>query len=561
MELVNRVFNGKQYTLVDIYDNYIEGKLIYHFMSENDELFFEKKDEKFELVKDEKFINDLKEFYGLNEPEIWFSVNAVINTLLRLKNVKKFDKDERKKIIDEQLEKLKEIDEPLDHELIKRRTSKLEIASAEFNIKDTRAFYHPANNSIYLDDKDINNNRIDSKMTRLHEFIHAVSFSTSTNPLKFPTGLLEGQTESIVTKLYSDKKSGICNGIWYNHQLSSYDQQLCIIRQMECALCKKSYKSTLEGNLDFYNEFIEKYGLDIFLYISHRATRMIKEDKIKDIKKYLSDTQNLLLKRVFDKDFEGVNSIETADKYLEKLKAMGYERAKVKNENTYELYYNEKLEQTRQKLLQLGCEEKDIDNLVDNYKYEEPKFFPMETKEESIKRLQKYCSDSMSLDCIIDYDQDIDEQLDSIKAYYCGNEGKTRTYFLVTKNGKPVYMQYGNRSRSIGFNRDKEGNLDLSGSDINLTQNDEGEFIISGKDDFKMEEVPYTEDREKIIQTIQQQIEKKEKRQQQKEQFKTMYKIQKKSDLFLVASKLRFMLNNKQNENEKIEEDKSDDDR
>ncbi len=138
MKLENRIFNGIEYTLVDIYD-WKEDATIYHFAGDESDLFCQK-DEKgyYHPIRNEKMINEIIEIYLLKEPKFYFRVilPAQMVRLIGIRQLKKVSNEQRNKILNEQIQKLSELEYGVDRNILKKRLKSVNIYVADWDLSN-----------------------------------------------------------------------------------------------------------------------------------------------------------------------------------------------------------------------------------------------------------------------------------------------------------------------------------------------------------------------------------------------------------------------------------------
>ena len=84
MELINKKINGKEYTLVEVYN---EKEDIYHFVCDDKEIFCFKKGEKYIVIKDKILLKKIRQKYGLldNKDEIYYTARPILVSTVLLK--------------------------------------------------------------------------------------------------------------------------------------------------------------------------------------------------------------------------------------------------------------------------------------------------------------------------------------------------------------------------------------------------------------------------------------------------------------------------------------------
>lgn len=208
IKLINKIFNGKEYTLVDEYDDIIENEIIYHFISDDDDLFYIKVNNEYVNIADEQIMNQIKDKYCLFPLEIIFykeknfsfgAFRAFTNSTIE----RKLDDEERKEFFNVQIAKLKELGDIIDFEELRDRLMGVGAVYI-WNEGSGKGIYHPTSKTICVPESKSFGNYIN-----LHETIHK---STGFNPLKSSMTLaffVEGGAESICEKLRGRKESYI----------------------------------------------------------------------------------------------------------------------------------------------------------------------------------------------------------------------------------------------------------------------------------------------------------------------------------------------------------------
>lgn len=238
------------------------------------------------------------------------------------------------------------------------------------------------------------NNGKEAKRTRFHEFIHGVTGIKNLN--RFMIGFIEGETENLVESFMGDNTS--CGGKGYSTGLdfafnfsmdSAYMMPVAIIQQIEHILGKKSYSSIINGDRTFEKEFANKYGKSLLIFMAHRTRRLLRKDGESVIYSYFKKTQDILMKKTFDKDYEQIESIEDAKTYLNKLRGFETVRARVfinkEEDSTFHDYYDEKFRKIIQKLKSKGIQEDEVVKCLEEYRYERQEFKSAYTKEREQK--------------------------------------------------------------------------------------------------------------------------------------------------------------------------------
>ena len=102
----------------------------------------------------------------------------------------------------------------------------------------------------------------------------------------------------------------------------------------------------------------------------------------------MKQLQKVLLTRTFDKEFEKVDTLKSAEKYLERLRGFERTRAAILGDMSFKTYYMEKLNQISELLTEKGIEKEKVQELLEKYKYLGWTINPEETEEEKSKRIK-----------------------------------------------------------------------------------------------------------------------------------------------------------------------------
>jgi len=494
--------NSIKYIFIDTY-NY-KSELIFHFGSLNDEIFCRKINEDYIPIEDSFEIDIIKNKFGLINYK--YFPDLIANSTSRIKTIMKLMKnstsialfhplrnviyrlagnipltqEESNKIREEQIANFKALEERLgirvDLDKINEKINSVGLYKTKgglLKMFNWAGLYHPATNSILLTEDSLNGDSIKNKSTRLHEFIHAMSgpFKSIGNML-ISHGLLEGQTENLAQSFFDNNTSSIKSfsikekeyAFQQNFPIKTkYPLMVTLIKQMEYSIGKTSYESILNGNLSFENIFSETYGKKLLTLLRHRISRLFRETHgffsiskmlkrpFDDIQ-YLMDTQNILMKEVFNQDFEKIKTIEDAKKFFEKLKNFETFRTKVaireKNgdvihDNSYQRYYEEKLEEITQLLEKNGVDKQTIDTeLLKKYQYTPQEFKPTLTKEDQFEYMKKRIAKFLT-DKIINENRPIN--FSEYEYNYSSIDDKTNIYFIVKKETNEQYHFFGSK--------------------------------------------------------------------------------------------------------------------
>lgn len=553
MELENRIFNNIEYTLVDIYD-WESKKSIYHFASDESDLFCEKIEDDYKVIEDRKLVEAIIDRYSLKPPEVYFSIlPSQVVRILGVNQIKKLTEVQKAYLISEQIDKLSELNCNISKDELQERLKHVTVCNAEWNSikKDMDAFYHPATNAMYLKKNEIKGNEIGNKRIRLHETIHAI---TGTSALLGyflnKAGLIEGGTENIVEKLYGDKLSKFYSkNLQFNFSNdASYTYNVSLIRQMEYILKKDADESILRGNSKFFKEFSEKYGKDLFRFIKHRSNRLLDPTKLKDDEEYFKETQNTILKKVFYKEFSNIKNIEDAKSYFERLQGFELVIGKFKDDDTFKKFYENRLRLAKRFLTQKGY---DVQVLDETCSYKESEFHPFQTKKQEYSDTQKFLINEISMEML----DDAEVSLEKIKEYKFFSAKKDDDhYYLLTRNGQPISLEIGKaRSASIYSSRYKKGLPQEL-----LQEQDSFCINISDNEKISLEERPLTEDFGEFQSKIKESKQKKIVSKQKMQEIRAIAKNQRTSVISNVINEIKNLLSknkvfadkkNKDNEN------------
>lgn len=293
------------------------------------------------------------------------------------------------------------------------------------------------------------------KEIRRHEGIH---IKTGMQIMRYngtmSEGLLEGETENLNQDSFGNTGSFSSNRLDEENKMrqqifnfshhTSYPENVCLIKQMEVALGKKSYDSVLKGDMSFERDFIKQYGLISFIKIA-AATDLLKNIGIgaNDNQLFrmnlLAKAQNDLLKAVFNKDFSRVQTPQDAVELLRKLRSFDLVRMRdfKANDNkqlvedpTYQNYYLEMHSKIKQKLMSLGYLEAQINQHLEGLEYKKQRFNP-NVQEKNSEEKARSCANL----CL--WMQGIDKSInpDGCTFLKVANlDGQTKNYMV--RNGK-----------------------------------------------------------------------------------------------------------------------------
>ena len=505
MDIFEKNFYSKQYILVDTYKYKGNTLFHFGAVSLDDEIFCKKVNEEYIPITDEFEISIIKNKFGLiNLPYYYdtkdylekikkvvsqFNVKPMQNKIYKLIDREPLSIDDGNNIRKEQINFFKEIKEKykidIDLEDIIDKINKVRIFKADKLHNGVRGYYRPATNSIVLQKNIVDEETTDNKHVRLHEFIHAMGLKpihtiemkkdlkTLSMKLKkdlnimsllFTSGLVEGQTENLAQSFFDNNISkkltyyhkGKENKIQYNFSKdTTYHNLVTLVQQMEYVMGKKSYESIIKGNMSFENEFANEYGLKLMAFMTFRTRRLHIEEynsfaqKLNnilgrhfDVAKYLNETQNILMEKVFEKDFGKVENLEDSKKFLEKLRNFETVRAKITTINhdkkeevedtSFEEYYQKKFGDISKLLEEKGISRDIIDVELEQYQYEKQEYKPLFTKEEELGYAKNSIICTLA-DVIIANNDILDISDYEVKAFRLSNE--MDYYFFILEKG------------------------------------------------------------------------------------------------------------------------------
>lgn len=310
-------------------------------------------------------------------------------------------KDEEEKYKAELLDSLEEIKEKfhidLDMQKCQKRLREY-VSYSRMHSSDLVGGGTILGSIILLPDK-AREDTIEGKHVRIHEGIHTITGNKLyLYALAFSTGLVEAETENLThdylnfkgsTKRVLSKNLDNSKEQVYNLSLStSYKEMVCLLKQMEVALGKKSYESILKGNLSFEKDFIKQYGLIPFIKLTASIELMkyialFTDEPLRHNMSLMSKTQDYLLKTVFNKDLKKVQTPQDAVEFLRKLRNFDTVRMRetkyvngqgMKENTTYEQYYREMYSKVKQKLLSIGYKEEQVAKTLEGLEYKKQRF-------------------------------------------------------------------------------------------------------------------------------------------------------------------------------------------
>jgi len=438
-EFINVIYNDDIYLLVDEF--VCEKKHVIYFNSLNNELFCYKKGKDFEIIEDEKLIEEVKDKNGLYKDEYLYNskFKSISENLIPSEVVG----GERRLVIESFLDELNRVNIKVPRDVLEDRLKNVRIRRInnfkDYGIENTSSAYSVKSNTIFVRHEEFNSR------TLFHELIHALTGNKSYQyNFLLGVGLIEGITEQKTIESHGRNISSTYNGYEYNfdtHSGGSYIENACLASQLEYILGEDLLGELTTREYKFVEKFYKKYGLNTYLNLRHKLNEICRKNKrrVKD-NELFDKTQDLLLRSVFDKEFERVNNKETAVEYFDSLNTFGLFRARKDSEDSLlKDYFNEKKEL---------CSKKINDELKD-INYEPVKFKNKYLKYEFDKRILQDVKSYFSLN----YNEG-----DSIKIYKFYREDKCYSVFYV--NNEIVLM------KEYDLNGSRKVNIDFDMSEL-----------------------------------------------------------------------------------------------
>lgn len=432
MSFITKKFKDKEYTLVEELTEF-EQDIIYHFMGDEDEVFCLLENGKYILIEDNEKIEQIKDnLYGEIDGILFnekFDFKIVAKKIFEIcQGSTEIDREQKAKFLLEQVGKLEELEE-FNEKKVAKRFSRVRIFIHNRKMPfRTRAFYNINNDAMYFEEGDITGDNIDNKRTRLHETIHAIIGPIKSKLINtiVGRGLKEGATESLVESLYGDSEKNFSIFSYKKFNLSddcAYKSLVSVIRQIEFLTGKSSTDFALNGNIQIFKDFSQKYGKDLFRYIKCKTKRLANlKLKEKDVDRIFIKLQETILTEVFNKEFESVTDLETAEQYMLRLSQFEGTRALYRGDESFVKYYHEKMTRIIKMLDRQGTSKEEIESFKQKHKYKGWIASLNESPEVALKRRQWELIDCLEL-LIYDYYDDyfdsknIAETLGQIQMY------------------------------------------------------------------------------------------------------------------------------------------------
>ena len=265
-----------------------------------------------------------------------------------------------------------------------------------------KGYTHKDGYVVFNIDSSISND-ISSRILRFHEYIHLVQGKLKQKDDSIGEAINEAQTESLAQRRVNPHKSTATTFRYtnknilavFNFDAEHYAFAVCLLRQMEAIMGRKSYQKDFVSARDFSEQFINRYGIDLYTFITARMELidcLIDNSFLQSEPYYIEDTQNKLMKEAFRIKFNKMKTIEDAIRILNMLRTLElnridlYEKAEngdVKHINQFEKLYNNSFKRIGSRLLKLGYSKSEIVAALSEYQYQEQEFYPLNPKEET----------------------------------------------------------------------------------------------------------------------------------------------------------------------------------
>ena len=210
--------------------------------------------------------------------------------------------------------------------------------------------------------------------TLFHECLHTIQRHFRFFGQDTFIGLLEGATQSETLKICNKKASHKWQGIHYNFESSVYPEGIAIARQLENIYGKDIVeKITYKNDRSIVNLLNKNFGVEN----TNRLLTILRKASRGNLENYdeLLDLQYRLMESYFINRLLYINSLETADLLLKEFDNYMLDIMKSSDMKKYEDLYNNIL-------YKISTMVSDFD--TQKYKYNEPKFYPIKTKEDRI---------------------------------------------------------------------------------------------------------------------------------------------------------------------------------
>ncbi len=337
-EFINIVYNDELYLLVDEF-NY-KNKIVTYFNSLKGDLFCYKRGSSYEVIKDEKIIQKLRDDNDLYVEDYMY-LNKFKSGRFESKEI---DNGYKSYLLENFINSLFDVS----------NIDKREVLNIirDVKIKETNKLnaFHIPSKTVYIKKGNFKDKVV------FHELLHALGYIKNKKSfLLLGSGLNEGIVSLLTAKSFSKNISSIHNSNEYNfdtHFMSFCPECAAIANQIEF-INGEDIINFLVGNVDKEIEkFCSKSSLNTFLKIRYKTKKMYKNfKKDKDNSKEVLETQDIILRNVFDKLSNRVETREDAISVLEALNEFGRYRVRSNGKDkTLEKYFETKKEEFNKKL-------------------------------------------------------------------------------------------------------------------------------------------------------------------------------------------------------------------
>lgn len=277
-------------------------------------------------------------------------------------------------------------------------------------------YYDSEEHFIAFNVNELTTNNKEARSSRFHEFIHYIQdMLLIGKENKLDDIITEAQTESLAIERTSPKKARAVlytktrkpSLAVFNCSVDCYKYAVCLLRQMEAIMGRRSYDKDFASTREFPHEFIQRYGKELYTYVTIRMNALEYEkddDLIKNRLYYLSETQDKLMKEAFRQDISRMHTLQDAKDILTRLRALELQRAEIhvressgeaKQLGDFAQYYDRTYKRIGHKLLKLGYSQEEIIQELESLKYEKQQFYPVISEEAFVSRLRKNIEKTM----------------------------------------------------------------------------------------------------------------------------------------------------------------------
>ncbi len=340
----NFIYDNNEYTLVDVYND--NENVILQYDSDDDILLFLKNNENIRRLTPAEEEEFRKKNGLVDTGYVSASVKDVFNGYLYAKKIDDKTKEEFIEFFKSLLYRINS--DLVDSPYINKRLNALSFKTA--NLGASSGIYDLLN-TIYLSayyQNDMNS------WVPAHETIHGIVNKSGI----LSKGIVEGIDDNLLLKAmqdgnYSQKYS------MYNEEIDGFvDVQFNFsnMGQVPLILFAKQLDYSLGEDYDLHemltephkqiNKFGEKYGQSNKRIFLHKVNKTYNYSTLKSF----MDTQDFMLRTVFDKKFEMIEDEDTMKMYFEELIEFGLLRGRVNGKDEYlNSYYNNKKEELEKK--------------------------------------------------------------------------------------------------------------------------------------------------------------------------------------------------------------------